>query len=111
MAQKIKLRQSVRDVLELISCKERQLEYQRDVPIANVPSELLCMWFDDLYHPRTVLFKNSFTLEEMKYLKAFNEFYDRSADVLPETLGELHKSEKWAAIESEPKKVLGQIKW
>ncbi|HCS29040.1 MAG TPA: hypothetical protein DIW43_16405 [Spongiibacteraceae bacterium] len=32
----------------LLADADAQLKYERDVPTANVPAELVCMWFDDL---------------------------------------------------------------
>ena len=104
-------RASMRKLLELLSSKEEQLQYQRNVPIANVEAELVCMWFDDMYHPDTELFKSSFTPEEMQLLESFNNLYDQHVSILPDTLHEYHKSKEWNQIMAEANNVLTNIKW
>jgi len=46
------IRQSVIDVLQILASPFEQLEYQQDVQIADVPAELLCMWFDASFRGR-----------------------------------------------------------
>lgn len=111
MTTREEFRKSVRELIELISSREQQFEYQENVPIANVASELLCMWFDDLYHPETDLFQNSFESKELEILEAFNQFYDSRTNKLPDTLEELHRAKEWNQIVSEAKRVLNDISW
>jgi len=101
----------MRELLELLSSKEEQLKYQNNVPIANVEAELVCMWFDDMYHPDTDLLKCSFTPEEIQQLESFNNLYDKHAGNLPNTLHEYHQSVEWSLIMAEANIVLTNIKW
>jgi len=54
--------------IELLGSPSAQREYERDVPIANVPSELVCGFVNDLYHPKTELFLDAFTEQELRAL-------------------------------------------
>lgn len=42
------LRESLLQTLTLLGDFEAQMKYVVDVPIADVPAELICMWFDDV---------------------------------------------------------------
>ena len=42
------IRAEVLSHLELLASPELQARYERDVEIADVPAELVCVWFDDL---------------------------------------------------------------
>lgn len=44
------------NLLRLLSSDQEQLNYQTDIPIAAVPAELVCVWFDDQYHPDDAYF-------------------------------------------------------
>lgn len=72
--------QAYRDALvehvELVASAEAQLEYEADVPIADVPAELICGFVDDLYHPKSESMLGGFTEAELKSLA---EFYEGSA--------------------------------
>ena len=62
------------DYLELAASPQKQLEYEASVPIANVPSELICGFADDLFHPKSPEFTDAFTADELKDLA---ELYGR----------------------------------
>ena len=111
MAIREEFRESVRSILELLSSKELQLKYEKDVPIAHVPSELLCTWFDDLYHPDSILFQKSFSQEELEILERFNKFYDERTKGLPNSLDELHRNPEWQEIMNKAEKVLNDVRW
>ena len=70
------LRSGILDLLELLSSRDRQLEYERRVPQVSIPTELICMWFDDLYVPESEAFKRCFSEEELAAMAAFNNYYD-----------------------------------
>ena len=57
-------RSNVRELLSLFSSEEEQLVYERDVPHVDITAELLCMWFDDTYHPDET-WSRYFTPEEL----------------------------------------------
>lgn len=67
-------RQRVIDKIEGIANPSAQIEYERNVPIADVPAELVIGFVDDLYHPKSELFLNAFTSDELKDLA---ELYGR----------------------------------
>jgi len=99
-------KKTICDLLELISSEEKQLEYESRVPSADVPSELVCQWFDDIYHPDSELFCQCFSPEQLDALRMFNDFYGKRTDYLPdpaEGLRAYHESAIWKEIMSEAK--------
>jgi hypothetical protein len=106
-------RQVFSSLLQLIADFKSQVDYQREVPIANVPAELVCMWFDDHYHPEREWFKESFAEEERKLMADFNEYYEKRVDHLPHThdVLELQISTVWQEIAEKAKDVWAKIKW
>jgi hypothetical protein len=105
------IRASIKDVLEVIASKEEQVDYARRVPVAEVTAELVCMWFDDIYHHKSRQHKEAFSIEEQEALSNFNAFYDARVDSLPKTLAELQIDSQWDEIVHEARKVLTQINW
>ena len=73
------IRDSLIGVLELLASPAAQLAYQRDVPIADVSAELLCMWFDDSFRPDDRQLRALFTDDEWSGLLAFHAYYDTVA--------------------------------
>lgn len=71
------------NILSLIASEDEQLDYEQDVPIANVPGELLCQWFDDFYYRDLPSFRNAFTGSEFALLAEFDAFYDEHERLLP----------------------------
>lgn len=61
-------RNRVVEEIELLARPSEQMKYEHDVPIANVPAELICGFVDDLYHPKSEMFLNAFTEQELKSL-------------------------------------------
>ena len=95
------LRNTVLGLLRLLGDPEAQLAYERNVPIADVPAELFCMWFDDQYHPATELFRAAFCSGERAILAAFHERFEVVADSLPRDLGrvaDLHEHSGWQTL-------------
>jgi hypothetical protein len=86
------------DILRLLSSPEAQREYQRSVPIADIPAELVNMWFDDLYHPDTDQFRATFQPIERKALAEFHDRYRSVVDHLPRSLENLHSSAEWLLV-------------
>ena len=62
------LRAGILELLELLADAAAQERYEHNVPIADVPAELCCMWFDDLYHPDSPAFQAAFTVAELDAL-------------------------------------------
>jgi hypothetical protein len=61
------VRKRVIDYLRLLASPSEQRKYKEDVPIADVPGELIC-GFDDFYHPKNKEFLDSFTENELRDL-------------------------------------------
>jgi hypothetical protein len=92
------LRKSIIEHLQLLSSFEAQIEYERTVPLADVPAELVCIWFDDLYQPDSQLFQAAFTRSEREILATFHEQFEKVSDSLPEpipSIAELHARKEW----------------
>ncbi|MCP3998750.1 MAG: hypothetical protein GY722_27315 [bacterium] len=104
---------SIRDLLELITSPEQQREYERDVPIADVPAELVCMWFDDLYHPDHEGFRCCFSDQELSALARFNIFYDQRIEALPDSsagLAALQASPAWQEVMQQARATIEELK-
>ena len=107
------LRDNIIDVIRTISDSAAQIKCEADVPIANVPAELVCWWFDDFYHPESELHRSSFSKLEREVLADFHEFYDARVDKLPLNDGveTLLKTSEWQEIQSCAKSVLDDLGW
>jgi hypothetical protein len=95
------IRQNIVELLALLADAEAQRRYERNVPIANVPAELLCMWFDDLYHPDDAAFVRAFSTPELAALEEFNRTYRSVADELEPlavSVGDLHAHPSWSRV-------------
>jgi hypothetical protein len=75
------------EVLRLLASEERQLAYERDVPHVDITAELLCMWFDDQYHPDDAFFVSCFSAAELAALAEFHRSYSERHHQLPESQG------------------------
>jgi hypothetical protein len=83
------IRSSIREHLKMLADTVAQLEYERNVPIANVPAELICGWFDDSYLPESPAFQAAFTPQELDALAKFNDLFAAATAELPEPLPRL----------------------
>jgi len=104
-------RQATRDVLRLLASLDQQLAYARDVPIADVPAELVCIWFDDLYHPESALFRASFSESEARRLAEFHAFFEARVKRIPDTLEQMHRCQAWLEVVAEARRVLDDLGW
>ena len=80
-----RLRQNLSDVLDLWTSKDEQMEYQENVPIAQVSVELFCQWVD-FYYPETVHFKLAFNDREREILADFDKILNHISDKTPKEL-------------------------
>lgn len=80
------IRQNVLDILLLWSSKDKQLEYQKNVPIAQVSAELFCQWADDCYIPEAGQFELAFTKIEREILADFDKKINYISDNTPNDL-------------------------
>ncbi len=96
----IQLRQNLLGVLDLWSSKKKQLDYQKDVPIAQVSSELFNQW-SDFYYPDTVQFRLAFVKKEREILKDFDKLINHICDKIPKRfidINEFVKTNDWLLI-------------
>jgi len=75
------------ELLKLLASEENQLAYERNVQHVDITSELVCMWFDDLYQPHDAFFISCFSADELAALADFDQFYDQRIGHLPESKG------------------------
>jgi len=69
------MRRNVLEELHLLASREKQLEYQRNVPIAFVTAELFCMW-EECFRPEWVKddwFWMAFSSQETQALETLND--------------------------------------
>jgi hypothetical protein len=98
---KIKRRENLRELLVLLSDKDRQLDYAKDVGDKKAIDELLCMWFDDQYHGDKEEFREMYDNEEFKSLKKFNDYYDSISEKIPDdNVEELNNHPDWIKLRS-----------
>jgi hypothetical protein len=104
-------RRKVRELLALLASEEQQLNYERQVPIADVPAELLCMWFNDTYHPGHG-WNSEFTSGELEALARFHTVYESLAQRLPRAQGTVRTwlaDPSWRKIMEASAITLGEI--
>ena len=106
-----KIRKAIKDVLDLLASKEEKTKYEQNVPIANVSAELICMWFDDTYHPDSKQHREAFSAKEQQMLSEFNDFYDSRVARLPKTLEAMHKNPLWDEIVKKARATIATIDW
>jgi hypothetical protein len=107
-------RQRVVEVIEGLANPLDQMKYEHDVPIADVPAELICGFVDDLYHPKSELFLNAFTSEELKSLA---ELYGRlcvASDAFAKhdrhCVAEIQKLPEWRSVMGFAKNLVVELK-
>jgi hypothetical protein len=63
------IRKQIVDALQILAHADQQLSYERSLAsTGHVPSELVCIFVNDLYHPKDSHFLASFTADELKQL-------------------------------------------
>jgi hypothetical protein len=92
------LRQRVVEHVRLLARPSDQLEYEKNVPIANVPAELVSGFCDDLYSPKGLALSNAFTNDELKGLAHLYGLLVEAAKADVASVSELLKSPPWRAV-------------
>jgi hypothetical protein len=69
-------RRNILDVLKLIGSPESKLDYERQVPIADVVAEIFCCWADDSFSPNDMRLRALFTDSEWAALVAFDSRFE-----------------------------------
>jgi hypothetical protein len=106
------VRAGVVGALKLLSDPAAQLQYERDVPIAHVPAELFCGWFDDSYHPDSPAHRAAFSDQEREALAQFHvEFESASAEIgnVPSRVSELQALDPWVRVVAAARSALSAI--
>ena len=92
-------RRNIINTLYLISSKEKQLNYQENVPIARVSAELFCQWDEHFPSEKNDdLFRETFNEDERMILCEFNEVFERVAEATPNDLPDIHDFIKTDAL-------------
>ena len=92
------IRKAIIKEIELLSSPSMQLQYEIDVPIANVPAELVCGFCDDLFHPESEQIKSQFTGQEINELSLLYKALSDTTNIEVSTVKELLKHKKWLAV-------------
>jgi hemerythrin-like domain-containing protein len=95
-------RDRVIELVELLSSASAQMQYERDVPQVDVASEMISMYADDFFHPKSEDFLMAFSEPEIKDLAqlygmicmAAKAFEDESIDGVSSAL----KTSEWRAV-------------
>jgi len=103
------LRENIIDLLALYASPKQQFEYEKEVPIANVPQELLSMWFD----PDNKDIKLAFNLKEHRSLSEFTGYFNERLKYIPQFDGVtgLQQNRQWLEIQKYAKSLLDINKW
>ncbi len=107
-----RIRQNILEILNLWASKEKQLEYQENVPVAQVTVELFSQWSDDFYHPESTHFKMVFNEKEREALAAFDKVINHISDKTPNDLPvitDFVKTNKWLIVNQEAIRTLNKI--
>jgi hypothetical protein len=92
------IRKAIIDEIDLLAHISKQLQYEKDVPIADVPAELVCGFCNDLYHPKSEQMLSEFTEVELKGLAHLYGVLCEAASLDVSGAIELVKHPKWRAV-------------
>jgi hypothetical protein len=111
---KLHFKENIRKYLEVIADSKRQWE--------EGPTEIICMWFDDLYFPSFDSkiynsgifekgledFESCFSKDELKAMQVFHGYFNSIADKIDtdKPFEEIQKDPNWIRLGSEAEKVL-----
>ncbi len=116
--EEIKLGQNIRlglnEILKLWASVDEQIEYQINVPIADVSAELFCKWCDDYYNEGDPIMMKEFNKMELKLLKEFDEVICRVANITPEELPDINefiKTNEWKRVHIKAISTIKKLQW
>ncbi|RFA29939.1 hypothetical protein CAI21_08945 [Alkalilimnicola ehrlichii] len=99
---KANFRKEVFEVLDLISSKEEQLDYQAKAPIAYVSAELFNQWEDCYQTPKEQdWYKEAFSKAELKVFQEFDEALEAVSKDVPQNPPDIHdfvKTPEWEKL-------------
>ena len=106
-------RKNVLECLELIASAEEQLEYQKNVPIADVPAELFYGWESDYQTCKNQdWFNGAFSVREIEILEEFDAILEEIATTLPSPippLDDFMKMTEWLALSNAAGKAIHSL--
>ena len=98
-----RIRNRVIEYLEMAASYEDQREYERNVPIAHIPSEVINQWEDNfprgLHHYASD--REAYTPDEFAALESFADVWRSTADAVPDdwpTLAEAQAMPEWSQL-------------
>jgi|GEM_PF-1166067 len=104
------IRNSTIEMIELLSLPSEQIKYEMNVPIADVPAELICGFCDDLYHPKSERFIAEFSEDELKTMAHLYGLLAEAAKISVGSVTELQKSPEWRSVVSLTKEMSAHYK-
>ena len=105
------IRKNIFEILEFLGSKESQLEYQKNVPIAQVSNELFNQWYDN-YYPKCEIHNMAFNETEREILENFNEIFNIISKKTPKDLpfiDEFVTTNEWFELNQLAKKTLDNL--
>lgn len=105
------VRNSIIEILDLLGDYESQIDYGKAVGDYIAIQEMVCMWFDDNYHPENENFAKAFSKKELIKLKEFNDFYEMIYNKIPDqNIRTLHIDQNWERLIRLAQKTVNEIK-
>ena len=93
------IREEIINEIRILSLPSEQLAYEKSLTIAgHAPSELLCVFCDDLYNPKSEELRLSFSNDELKELAhLYGLMVEASQDNYP-IVTDMLKNPKWRKV-------------
>lgn len=105
------IRTRIIEIIDLLSDYDQQVEYARTVGDNIAITEMICMWFDDNYHPDSDNFIKTFSENELMKLKEFNDYYDSIVNKIPDQdIKTLHIDQKWEKLVQKANQLRNELK-
>jgi hypothetical protein len=108
-----RIRESVLETIQMLASPSDQLKYERDVPHAYIPGELICS-ADKLFHPKSELFLNAFIEEELRSLAELYGMICIASKVLNKmecnSVADMQKVAEWRSVIAFSKDLEVQLK-
>jgi hypothetical protein len=100
---KLRIRNNIIDYLELASSPDEQREYERRVPIAQVPNEMINQWEDCVPDADFDWYcEPEYSLDEQDAIRRFHQIWssvaDETPDEMPPTIGALIGTPVWQRL-------------
>ncbi len=96
------IRAAVLEHIVLLAHASQQTKYENDVPIADVPAELICGFCNDLFHPKSSTFLGAFVEDEIKDLAVLYGLLHLASEAINaspvRTVADLQKRAEWRKV-------------